>query len=172
MRQSGEQPKSKPTMATEKIKYKEIRTELLTAPVMEEKIYKISESLLKPQDVGTKTGGSKKKISEAEGCVNKEDADWYQKNVNDVLDQLIKDLLQDEDEKLHTLIEKFVLEVHKSIQHINLQPGIELVEMQDIVDTIADKDGTPLKLFLRGELVLNKDVWQKLIDLKFGITVN
>ena len=37
---------------------------------------------------------------------------------------------------------------------------------------IADKDGTALKSFLKGELVLNKEMWQKLIDLKFGITVN
>ena len=37
---------------------------------------------------------------------------------------------------------------------------------------ITDKDGTALKSFLKGELVLNKEVWQKLINLKFGITVN
>ena len=40
------------------------------------------------------------------------------------------------------------------------------------MDTIADKDGTALKSFLKGELVLSKEVWQQLIDLKFGITVN
>ena len=40
------------------------------------------------------------------------------------------------------------------------------------MDTIADKEGTALKLFLKGELVLSKDVWQQLIDLKFGVTVS
>ena len=40
------------------------------------------------------------------------------------------------------------------------------------MDTIADKEGTALKSFLKGELVLSKDVWQQLIDLKFRITVS
>ena len=47
-----------------------------------------------------------------------------------------------------------------------------MAEIQDIVDTIADKEGTALKSFLRGELVLSKEVWKKLINLKFGVTVN
>ena len=66
-------------------------------------------------------------MSQREGHINKEDAEWYQENVNDALDQLMKDLLQDE--KLHTLIKKFMHEVHRSMQHIKLQPGIELAEI-------------------------------------------
>ena len=58
------------------------------------------------------------------------------------------------------------------MQHIKLQPGVELAEVQDIVDTIAHKEGQALKSFLKGELVLSKDVWQQLIDLKFGVTVS
>ena len=84
----------------------------------------------------------------------------------------MKDLIQDEDKKLHVLIEEFMVEVCRSMQHIKLQPGIELAEMRGIVNTIADKNGTALKSFLKGELILNKEVWQKLIDLKLGITVN
>ena len=87
------------------------------------------KSSLKLQEVGTKAGESKKKTSQAEGCVNKEDAKWYQENVNDALDQMMKDLLQNEDKKLHALIEKFMFEVHKSMQCIKLQPGIELAEI-------------------------------------------
>ena len=56
------------------------------------------------------------------------------------------------------------------MQHIKLQPEVGLAEIQDIVDTIADKDGTALKLFLKGELVLSKEVWQQLINLKFGMS--
>ena len=37
---------------------------------------------------------------------------------------------------------------------------------------IVDKEGTALKSFLNGQLVLSKEVWQQLIDLKFGVTVN
>ena len=172
MRKSGEQPTSKPTMTKERIEQKEVETELLAAPLIEDKRYETDESSLKPQEVGAKAGESKKKMSQAEGCVNKEDADWYQGNINDALDELMKDLLQNEDEKLHALIEKFMFEVHRSMQRTKLQPGIELVEIRDIVNMIADKDGTALKSFLKGELVLNKEVWQKLINLKFGITVN
>ena len=163
---------SKLTTTTERIEQKEIKTELLTAPFIEDKTCKTGKSSLKPQEVGTKAGENKKKTSQAEGCVNKEDAEWYQENINDALEQLMKDLLQDEDEKLYALIEKFMFEVCRSMQHIKLQPGMELVEIRDIVNTIADKDGTALKSFLKGELVLNKEVWQKLIDLKFRITVN
>ena len=63
-------------------------------------------------------------------------------------------------------------EIHRSMQHIKLQPEIGLAEIQDIVNMIADKDGTALKSFMKGELVLSKEVWQQLIDLKFGVTVN
>ena len=45
-------------------------------------------------------------------------------------------------------------------------------EIQDIVNTIADKDGTALKSFLKGELVLSKEVWQQLINLKFRVTMS
>ena len=69
-----------------------------------------------------------------------------------------------QDEQLHTLVQKFTLEIHRCMQHIKLQPEIGLVEIQDIVDTIADKEGTALKSFLKGELVLSKEVWQQLIN--------
>ena len=172
MRKSEERPTSKPTTTTERIERKEVKTGLLAAPVIEDKTCESGKSSLKPQEVGIKTGESKKKKSPADRCVNKEDAEWYQGNVNEALDQLMKDLLHDEDKKLYALIERFMFEVRRSMQCIELQPGIELAEIRDIVDTIADKDGTVLKSFLKGELVLNKEVWQKLIDLKFGITVN
>ena len=58
------------------------------------------------------------------------------------------------------------------MEHIKLQPEIGLAEIQDIVNMVADKDGTALKSILKGELVLSKEVWQQLIHLKFGITVN
>ena len=161
---------SKATTTTEKMEQKEVKTELAAAPVIENKMCETGKSSLKLQEVGTKTSESKKKMSQTEGCINKENAEWYQENINDAFDQLKKDLLQDE--QLHALIEKFMFEIHRSTQHIKLQPERELVEMRDIVDTITDKDGTPLKSFLKGELVLNKEVWQKLIDLKFWITVN
>ena len=35
------------------------------------------ESSLKLQEAGTDAGESKKKTSPADGCVNKEDAEWY-----------------------------------------------------------------------------------------------
>ena len=57
-------------------------------------------------------------------------------------------------------------------QHIKLQLQIELAEIQDIVKMVADKEGVALKLFLKKELVLSKEVWQKLIDLKFRVTIN
>ena len=170
MKTQGEQPMSKLTTTTERIEQKEVKMESLAAPVIEDEVCKTGESSLKLQEVGTEAGESKKKMSQTEGYINKEDAGWYQENVNDAFDELKKDLLQDE--QLHTLIEKFMFEVRRSMQSIKLQPKKELVEIRDIVDMIADKDGTPLKSFLKGELVLNKEVWQKLIDLKFGITVN
>ena len=45
-----------------------------------------------------------------------------------------------------------------------MRNGTEIQEIQDIVDTIADKESTALKSFLKGELVLSKEVWQQLID--------
>ena len=59
--------------------------------------------------------------------MNKEDAEWYQKNVNDAFNQLKSSLLQDE--QLHTLVENFMLEICRSMQHIKLQPEIGLVEI-------------------------------------------
>ena len=58
------------------------------------------------------------------------------------------------------------------MQHIKLQPEMGLAEIKDIVDTIADKEGTALKSMLQGELVLSKEVWQKLIELKFEVTLD
>ena len=71
-----------------------------------------------------------------------------------------------------TRFQKFTFEVCRCKQHIKLQPEIGLAEVQDIVNIIADKEGTALKSFLKGELVLSKEVWQQLIDLKFWVTVN
>ena len=68
--------------------------------------------------------------------------------------------------------QKFTIEICRCMQHIKRQPGVGLAEIQDIADTIADKEGTALKSFLKGELVLSKHVWQQLIDLKFGVTVS
>ena len=161
---------SKVTMTTEQIEQKEVETELPAAPVIEDKMCETGESSLKSQEAGMKTGQSKKKMSQTEGCINKPDAEWYQGNINDSFHKLKNGLLQDE--QLHLLVEKFMSEIHKSMQHNKLQPEIGLAEVQDIVSMVPDKDGTALKLFLKGELVLNKEVWQQLIDLKFGVTVN
>ena len=111
-----------------------------------------------------------KRISQTEGCVNKEDVEWYQNDISVAFDQLKSCLLQDE--QLLTLVQKFTLEICRCMQHIKLQPEIGLAQTQDIVDTIADKEGTALKSFLKGELVLSKELWQQLINLKFGVTVN
>ena len=157
-------------MTTRKTEQKEVKTELSAAPVTKDKMRKTGESSLKSQEVGMKTGESKRKMSQTEGCVNKDDVEWYQENVNDAFNQLKNGLLQDN--QLHTLIEKFTSEICRSIQRIKLQPEIGLAEIQDIVNTVADKEGTALKLFMKGELVLSKEVWQQLIDLKFGVTVN
>ena len=62
--------------------------------------------------------------------------------------------------------------MRRCMQHIKLQPGVELARVQDIVDTITDKEGKALKSFLKRELGLSKDVWQQLIDLKFRVTVS
>ena len=157
-------------MTTVKIEQKETKMEPPAVSIIRSETREIGESLLKPQEVGTKAGESKKKMSPADRCVNKEDAEWYQNSVSVAFDQLKSDLLQGE--KLHTSVQKFMLEIHRCMQYIKLQPEIGLVEIQDIVGTIADKEGTALKSFLKGELVLSKEVWQQLIDLKFGITVS
>ena len=63
-------------MTTVKIKQKEKKTKSPTASTIKRETHKIGESSLKPQQVEKKTGKSKKKTSPADGCVNKEDADW------------------------------------------------------------------------------------------------
>ena len=170
LRRSGDEPMSKVTMTTVKMERKEVKTELSAAPVIKDRMHETGESSLKPQEVGMKTGENKRKMSQTEGCVNKDDLEWYQENVSDALDQLKNGLLQDE--QLHTLVDKFTSEICRSMQRIRLQPEIGLAEIQDIVNMVTDKDGTALKSFLKGELVLSKEVWQQLINLKFGVTVN
>ena len=65
-------------------------TKLPAAPVIEDKMCKTGESLLKSQEVGMKTGESKKKMSQTEGCINKDDVEWYQENVSGAFHQLKK----------------------------------------------------------------------------------
>ena len=48
----------------------------------------------------------KKQMSKAEGCINKEDAEWYQETISNAFDQLKSGLLKDE--PLNVLIEKFM----------------------------------------------------------------
>ena len=170
LKKSGEKPTSKTAMTTVEMEQKETKTELPAVSTIKGKMHKTGESLLKSQEVGTKTEESQKQRSQMEGCVNKEDAEWYQKNISDAFDQLKSGLLQDE--QLHMLVEKFMLEIRRCMQHIKLQPEIGLAEIQDIINTITDKEDTALKSFLKGELVLSKEVWQQLIDLKFRVTVN
>ena len=155
---------------TVKIEQKETKTKSPTASTIKRETCKIGESSLKSQEVEAKTSKSKKKSSPADGCVNKEDAEWYQNSVSIAFNQLKSEMLQSE--QLQTVVQKFTLEICRCMQHIKLQHGVGLAEIQDIVDTIADKEGTALKSFLKGELVLSKDVWQQLIDLKFGVTVS
>ena len=153
---------------TEKIKWKRTKTESSTASTIKKETCKISESSLKLQEVETKTGKSKKKTNPRDGCVKKEDAEWYQNSVSIAFNQLKSGMLQGE--QLQTVVQKFTL--RRCMQHIKLQPGVELAEVQNIVDTITDKEGKALKSFLKRELGLSKDVWQQLIDLKFGVTVS
>ena len=158
----SEAPMSEAEKTTVKIGEKKTDTESSTASTIKKEICEIGESSLKSQKVETKIGKSKKRTSPAEGCINKEDAEWYQNSVSIAFEQLKNELLQGE--QLQTVSEKFTLEIHRCMQHIYLQPGVGLVEIQDIIDTIIDKKGTALKLFLKGELVLSKDVWQQLIS--------
>ena len=58
------------------------------------------------------------------------------------------------------------------MQLIKLQPGIELAEIQDIINMVVDKEGLALKSFLKGEPVLIQEVWKELINLKFGVMIN
>ena len=157
-------------MTTVKIEQKETKTKPPAVSTIRSETREICESSLKLQEVGTKAGERKKKTSPTDRCVNKEDAEWYQNSVSVAFDQLKSDLLQDE--KLHMSVQKFTLEIRRCMQHIKLQPEVGLAEIQDIVGTIADKEGTALKSFLKGELVLSKEVWQQMINLKFRITVS
>ena len=161
---------SKTVTTTVEMEQKETKMELPAVSAIKGKIRETGEISLKPQEVGRKIEESKRKTSKKEGCVNNEDVEWYQGNVSDAFDQLKNGLLQDE--QLQMLVEKFMLEIRRCMQHIKLQPEIGLAEIQNIVNTVADKDGTVLKSILKGELVLSKEVWQQLIDLKFGVTVN
>ena len=157
LRKSGEEPMSKTVMTNVEMEQKETKMELPAVSAIKGEMCETDESSLKPQDVGMKTEESKR-MSQTEGCVNKEDAEWYQENVSDAFDQLKSGLLQDE--QLHMLLERFMLEICRCMQHIKLQPEIGLAEIQDIVNMIVDKDGTALKSFLKGDLVLSKEVWQ------------
>ena len=78
-----------------------------------EKISKPGESLLKSQEVDKDTHEYKKKTSQTEGCVNKDDVEWYQENVNDAFDQLKNNLLQDN--QLYVLVKRFTSEIRKSM---------------------------------------------------------
>ena len=166
----SEGPASEVEKTTVTIGEKKTDTELFTASTIKKEICEIGKSLLKSQKVETEIGKSKRRMSPAEGCINKKDAEWYQNSVSIAFEPLKNELLQGE--QLQKVSEKFTLEICRCMQHINLQPGVGLVEIQDIIDMIIDKKGTALKLFLKGELVLSKDVWQQLISLKFEVTVS
>ena len=90
-----DEPKSEAKTATKKMEQKEIKTELPAAPVIMDKISKTGKSSLKSQEVGKKTEECLKKLSQTKGCVNKDDVEWYQENINDAFDQLKSDLLKD-----------------------------------------------------------------------------
>ena len=107
-------------MTTVKIEQKETKTKLPAVSTIKSETREIGESSLKLQEVGTEAGESKKKTSPADGCVNKEDTEWYQNSVSVAFDQLKSGLLQDE--QLHTLVQKFTLEIHRCMQYIKLQP--------------------------------------------------
>ena len=98
----GEEPMSKMATTTVKMEQKETKTELPAASVIKGRMRKTGESSLKPQEAGMKPEESKRKTSQTEGCVNKDDAEWYQGNISDAFDQLKSSLLQDE--QLHMLV--------------------------------------------------------------------
>ena len=142
-------PGTEAETTTVKIEQKKIETKSPTTSTTKKETCQIGESSLKSQEVEAKTGKSKKKLSPADRCVNKEDAEWYQNSVSIAFNQLKSEMLQGE--QLQTVVQKFTLEIGRCMQHIKLQPGVGLVEIQDILDTIADKEGTALKLFLKGK---------------------
>ena len=148
LRKMGDGSKSDVDTSKKMEPKEEIKTELSldTVVTYSGQISKTGESSLKTREVGKVTQEYKKKTSQTEGCINKDDVEWYQENISDVFNQLIRDLLQDT--PLHVLVERFMSEIHKSMQHIKLQPEIGLAEIQDIVNTIADKEGTALKSML------------------------
>ena len=122
LRKSGNESKSDVATTTIKIEPKQVKTELPADTVVTEKISKRGESSLKSQEVGKETQEYKKKTSQTEGCINKDDAEWYQENINDVFNQLERDVLQDN--QLYVLVKRFMSEIRKSMQHIKLQPEI------------------------------------------------
>ena len=120
LRKSGENPMGKPATTTVKMEQKETKMELPVVSTIKGEMHETGESLLKSQEVGMKTEESKRKICQTEGCVNKEDAEWYQKNISDAFHQLKSGLLQDE--QLHMLVKKFTLEICRCMQYTKLQP--------------------------------------------------
>ena len=95
-------PMSEAEMITEKIKQKGTGTKSSTASTIKKETCKIGESLLKLQEVETKTDKSKKNTSPTDGCVNKEDAEWYQNSVRIASNQLKNEMLQGE--QLQTVV--------------------------------------------------------------------
>ena len=65
-------------ITTVKIKWKRTETKSSTASTIKKETCEIGESSLKSQEVEKITGKSKKKMSPTDGCVKKEDAEWYQ----------------------------------------------------------------------------------------------
>ena len=69
-------------ITTVKIEQKETKTKLPAVSTVKSETHKIGKSSLKPQEVGTEAGESKRKMTPADGCVNKEDAEWYRNSVS------------------------------------------------------------------------------------------
>ena len=79
LRKTGNGSKSDVATTSKKIELKEeVKTELPSDAVVMEKISVTGESSLKSQEVGEVTQEDKKKTSQPEGCINKDNAEWYQ----------------------------------------------------------------------------------------------
>ena len=117
-----------------------VKVELPSDILVTEKSSKTGKSSWKPQEISEVAQEDKKQMSKMEGCINKEDAEWYQESISGTFNQFKTDLLKDE--LLNVLIERFMSEIHRNMQHIKLQPEIGLAEIRDIVDTVADKEAT------------------------------
>ena len=74
LRKSGEESMSKTVMTTVEMEQKETKTELPAVSAIKNEMCDIGESSLISQEVGTKTEENKR-ISQTEGCVNKEDVE-------------------------------------------------------------------------------------------------